>query len=118
MGSRRSSTDTTWRGISATCTNGWCRSGIGTNTIRRVHIPKDKGSTGPKKLRARLESMGINGLPATSTIGEPLKKHQGSRARRPALRSARRRRSARVGLRGGRDAASLGWPGAGSTWRS
>ncbi|MGK3997590.1 hypothetical protein WME86_30060 [Sorangium sp. So ce1024] len=34
-----------------------------------VELWKERPTWGPKKLRARLESMGLEGLPATSTIG-------------------------------------------------
>ncbi|WP_438014491.1 integrase core domain-containing protein [Sorangium sp. So ce315] len=47
-----------------------------------VELRKERPTWGPKKLRARLESMGLAGLPATSTIGELLKKHGLIRPRR------------------------------------
>ncbi|WP_437630348.1 integrase core domain-containing protein [Sorangium sp. So ce854] len=47
-----------------------------------VELRKERPTWGSKKLRARLESMGLEGLPATSTTGELLKKHGLIRPRR------------------------------------
>jgi transposase InsO family protein len=40
-----------------------------------LKLRKERPTWGPKKLRARLESLGVEHVPAASTIGEQLKKH-------------------------------------------
>lgn len=47
-----------------------------------VELRKEYPKWGPKKLRVRLQAMGIEGPPAASTIGELLKKHGLIRPRR------------------------------------
>ena len=47
-----------------------------------LQLRKERPTWGPKKLRARLESLGVVDLPAASTIGELLKKHGLIRPRR------------------------------------
>lgn len=49
---------------------------------RVIELRKEHPSWGPKKLRARLESLGLETLPAASTIGDALKKHGLIRPRR------------------------------------
>jgi putative transposase len=51
---------------------------------RIIELRKEHPKWGPKKLRARLETLGVEALPAASTIGDALKKH--------GLVPARRRR--------------------------
>ena len=52
-------------------------------------LRKERPTWGPKKLRARLESLGLEGLPAVSTIGELLKKHGLVRPRRRRVHTPR-----------------------------
>jgi transposase InsO family protein len=47
-----------------------------------VELRKERPTWGPKKLRARLEALGVAHVPAASTIGELLKKHGLVRPRR------------------------------------
>ncbi len=47
-----------------------------------VELRKDKPTWGPKKVKARLEAMGIDNVPAASTIGVLLKSHGLIRPRR------------------------------------
>lgn len=47
-----------------------------------IELRKERPTWGPKKLRARLESQGVQPIPAASTIGELLKKHGLIRPRR------------------------------------
>jgi transposase InsO family protein len=47
-----------------------------------LELRKERPTWGPKKLRARLEAMGVAPLPAASTLGELLKKHGLIRPRR------------------------------------
>ncbi len=49
---------------------------------RIIELRKEHPKWGPKKLRARLETLGIAAVPAPSTIGDALKKHGLIRARR------------------------------------
>lgn len=49
---------------------------------RLVELRKEHPSWGPKKLKARLETLGVEGVPAESTIGQLLKKHGLIRPRR------------------------------------
>lgn len=42
---------------------------------RLVELRKERPTWGPKKLRARLQTLGITEVPAASTIGDLLKKH-------------------------------------------
>lgn len=51
---------------------------------RIIELRKEHPKWGPKKLRARLEALGLEALPAASTIGDALKRH--------GLIGARRRR--------------------------
>jgi transposase InsO family protein len=54
-----------------------------------LNLRKEKPTWGPKKLRARLESLGVEHLPAPSTIGELLKKHGLIRPRRRRVHTPR-----------------------------
>jgi transposase InsO family protein len=54
-----------------------------------LNLRKEKPTWGPKKLRARLESLGVAHLPAPSTIGELLKKHGLIRPRRRRVHTPR-----------------------------
>jgi transposase InsO family protein len=47
-----------------------------------IELRKERPKWGPKKLRARLEALGVEALPAASTIGDALKKHGLIRPRR------------------------------------
>jgi putative transposase len=47
-----------------------------------IELRKEHPKWGPKKLRARLEALGLEALPAASTIGDALKKHGLIRPRR------------------------------------
>jgi putative transposase len=47
-----------------------------------IELRKEHPQWGPKKLRARLEALGVNMVPAASTIGDALKKHGLIRPRR------------------------------------
>ena len=47
-----------------------------------VELRKEHPTWGPKKLRARLQDVGVAGVPAASTIGDALKKHGLVRPRR------------------------------------
>jgi transposase InsO family protein len=49
---------------------------------RLIELRKEYPKWGPKKLRARLEALGLTVVPAASTIGEALKKHGLIRPRR------------------------------------
>jgi putative transposase len=54
-----------------------------------LQLRKERPTWGPKKLRARLESLGVEHLPAVSTIGELLKKHGLIRPRRRRVHTPR-----------------------------
>jgi transposase InsO family protein len=54
-----------------------------------LQLRKERPTWGPKKLRARLESLGVEQLPAASTIGELLKKHGLIRPRRRRVHTPR-----------------------------
>lgn len=49
---------------------------------RIIELRKEHPTWGPKKLRARLETLGLESIPAPSTIGDALKKHGLIRPRR------------------------------------
>lgn len=49
---------------------------------RLIELRKEHPKWGPKKLRARLQTLGVEVLPAASTIGDALKKHGLIRPRR------------------------------------
>jgi putative transposase len=54
-----------------------------------IELRKERPTWGPKKLRARLESQGMEPVPAASTIGELLKRHGLIRPRRRRVHTPR-----------------------------